>query len=96
MLQESGGFIYAKTTNKSAFPVQSGDKKKCCILLGSRKDIYCKAGERPIPEFVFLLRLAAALQLLIAEHVPRRCAVLGSPRCRGQAELRQTPQRRYS
>lgn len=28
VLQESGGFIYDKTTNKSAFPVQSGDKKK--------------------------------------------------------------------
>lgn len=71
-------------------------KIKCCILPGSGENIYCKAGERPIPEFVFLLRLAAALQLLLAEHVPRCCAVLGSPRCRGQAELCQTPQRRRS
>lgn len=66
-------------THKAASPVLSGDKqkKKCCILSGSRENIYCKAGEGLISEFVFLPWLAAALQLLFVEHVPR-CSPLSS------------------
>lgn len=44
VLQESGGFIYAKTTNKSAFPVQSGDKKSAASYWGAGKIFTARPG----------------------------------------------------